>query len=207
MRLSFYEVQTKHGLILYPRSIKWTDVYRDEFIPFARQGGIEWKDTAPERTISEEVEHGEGSIATWYRGRKRALEDLALFYLEPGKHFRFKSRQKHSAYKECHECQSLRLTIARSIAQADPPSVIHSKQLDYQRHLQWMYRQRDALERITQLATNEKFIVEVSDKMGDGCIYIPTNGHRVDSRNTSLWQFRVTYPLALPSLLLLSIST
>ena len=84
------------------------------------------------------------------------------------------------------------MDVADAIARRLPPASIRELELLFAEHLQWMYRQRNKLEIITQMATNERYTVENSDKCGDGCLYLPSNGHRVSGANTSLWQFRVS---------------
>ena len=86
----------------------------------------------------------------------------------------------------------LRMAVSNGIARGLPPSEILVLQHKQSAHLQWMYRQRNKLEEITQMATNENYTVENSDKCGDGSLNLPTNGYRVSSANTSLWQFRVS---------------
>ena len=59
----------------------------------------------------------EGSISTFYAGKRSALQQLAIEKLGlQAKPFKFKSRKKHSAYKECTECQTKRLAIRAAIA-------------------------------------------------------------------------------------------
>ena len=64
---------------------------------------------------------GVGSMSTFYHGKKAALRLLALEKLGNGSApFKFKSRAKHSMYKECHECQTKRLAIQRAIKYVQP---------------------------------------------------------------------------------------
>ena len=193
-RLQFYEILPKLGVILHPRALNWSNVYADEFIPYVRSCGLAWKEPPMNGTADQlQADEGtSGSTATWYRGRAAALQQLADEKLPPGDKFNFKSRQKHSAYKECHTCQVKRAAVARAIALRLPPAIIMAEEREYARHLQWMYMQRNKLEIITQMATNERYSVENSDKCGDGSLHLPSNGHRVSSANTSLWQFRVS---------------
>ena len=68
-------------------------------------------------TDANEVEaSGVGSLSTFYHGKRNALKFLAEEKLGKGATpFKFKSRAKHSAYKECHDCQTKRLAVARAI--------------------------------------------------------------------------------------------
>ena len=184
----YYEVLTKEGLILYPRSIHWKNVYKHEFVPYMHLCGIPWRE-ADDEEDAEEVNvdsSASGSISVWYKGREKALKQLGEEKLGEGKCFKFKSRVKHSAYKECTDCQRLRLAIQLAIEQRLSISRIKQLQEEYASHLQWMMRQRRELERIVQMATNERMLVENSDKCGDSCLHCPTPGGRVCSANTSL---------------------
>ena len=191
IRLGYYEMVTKEGLILYPRDVHWRKVYRDEFLPYMHLCGYHWRldNECEQDSMTEAV--AKGSISVWYKGRERALQQLGDKHLE-GKRFVFKSRAKHSAYKECTECQRLRLAIQDAIARHQPPARV--RELDQERaaHLQWMIRQRQELERLVQMATNERMLVENSDKCGDSCLHCPTPGGRVCSANTSLWQYKIS---------------
>ena len=51
VRLSYYEMITAHGYILYPRDIIWQDVYAIEFVPEMRMLGHNWKDPMPREKI------------------------------------------------------------------------------------------------------------------------------------------------------------
>ena len=100
-RLTYYEMITARGLILHPREVEWKTVYADEFVPEMRLLGHPWKDPDAE----DHEDHEYGSQATWYAGRSEALQLLAQEKLgADSKPFTFKSRAKHSAYKECHDC-------------------------------------------------------------------------------------------------------
>lgn len=122
---------------------------------------------------------------------RNALRQHGEEKLGPGMSFKFKSRVKHSAYKECNECQEKRLRIRDAIKDGLPPSLIREYQRDYASHLQWMLKQRDCLERLLGMGTNEKMIVEQSDKCGDQCLYIPGNSGRAASSNTSRFQYKI----------------
>ena len=89
---------------------------------------------------------------------------------------RFKSRAKHSAYKECTECQKRRLAVAAAIKRRAPANEIQALKDEYASHLQWMMKQRRRLEQITHMANHEGMIVECSDKCGDDCLYVPADG-------------------------------
>eukprot|EP00966_Prymnesium_polylepis_P303289 7005826-Prymnesium_polylepis.1 len=60
---------------------------------------------------------------------------------EDAKPFKFISRAKHSAYKECHICQSLRLDVSAASKRGAPPDEIHRLKGLYADHLQWMIKQ------------------------------------------------------------------
>ena len=64
---------------------------------------------------------GVGSMSTFYHGKRAALRQLAEEKLGKGSApFKFKSRAKHSMYKECHECQTKRLAVQRAIKYVRP---------------------------------------------------------------------------------------
>lgn len=121
-----------------------------------------------------------------------ALQQHGEEKLGPGKTFIFKSRQKHSAYKECDECQTKRLRVRRAIQEGQPPSTVKQLQREYADHIQWMLGQRDCLERILMMATNERCVVEQSDKCGDYCLHLPGSGGREASSNTALYKYKVS---------------
>ena len=198
-RLQYYEFRTKRGVIAHPRAIHWGNVYRHEFVPFMWICGHSWK--AAEQDVEAgngaPVEgeagsaSGKGSRATWYKGRSRALQRLGDERLG-GQAFRFISRQRHSAYKECAQCQKLRLAVEEAISDRKPPDVIRALQADYSAHLQWMMKQRHVLEKITQNAAHERFVVCNSDKCGDSCLQLPCGpGVRSSSANVGLWKFKL----------------
>lgn len=184
---------TGSGLILHPRDINWRAVYTEEFVPFMKAMNINWRSSADDDTVGDAGDQqSKGSSSTWYHGRALALKQLGEERLGKGLSFQLKSRAKHSAYKECHECQKLRLEVKEAIRRRELPSVIKMKEAAYKEHLQWMLRQRARLEVITQTASNERNIVENSDKCGDYCLHIPSAGVRINSRNTSLWKYGVS---------------
>ena len=93
----------------------------------------------------QQCEDCEGSLATWYRGRTLALSQLGEDKLGAGHRFVLKSRQKHSAYKECYDCQTKRLAIAKAIADCLPLAEIQRAQKDFADHIQWFMKQRHVL--------------------------------------------------------------
>ena len=199
-RLGYYETITKNSTILYPRSVLWKSVYADEFVPEMRGLGLPWK--KPKHGVGADGEEdgsgqdGEdgmgGSMATWYDGRQAALMSLAQQRMGLGsKPFTFKSRAKHSAYKECDTCQKGRLGIAEAIRLNLGPDEIRRRKDKLASHLQWMYRQRAELERITQMGDHERCLVENSDKCGDHCLYIPSSA-RAASANVSKYRYRLS---------------
>ena len=185
-RLGYYEMITARGIILHPRSMEWKTVYAKEFVPEMQLLGHPWKDPHAE---TDDLAHG--SIATWYQGRTEALQVLATQKLGPGSQpFKFKSRQKHSAYKECTDCQTLRLAVSEAIKRRAPSNEIYALKEDYASHLQWMLKQRASMDQMTQLAGHEGYIVENSDKCGDDCLYLP-NSNRASSSNMSKYKYRL----------------
>ena len=135
-----------------------------------------------------------GSEATWYRGKACALVQLAADKFGPESlPFKFKSRAKHSAYKEGECCKSrqgkLRSCLIRERA---PPQQIKEAERELSEHLQWMLLQRRCLERITHMAANERMIVENSDKCGDGCLHGPWGGGRLSGDNASRYRYRLS---------------
>ena len=159
-RLGYYEMVTKRGLILHPRDMIWKAVYAEEFVPEMRLLGHPWKlpDMCDECEGADEESNDDecGSRRTWYDGRAAALKHLAVQKLGPeSKAFEFKSRAKHSAYKECADCQEKRLAKRAAIRRGAAPDEIKRLDLDLTDHLQWMYKQRLKLEQITQMAGHE----------------------------------------------------
>ena len=189
-RLQYYEMRTKEGLIVHPRGVLWKSVYDDEFVPFMQLCGHDWK-----KSDAKKDDDGVGSEATWYSGRAAALVQLAKEKLDADSQtttFVLKSRAKHSAYKECHQCQTGRLAIQQAIKDRQPPHIIRGLQEDAATHLRWMYAQRFWVERLSQQYMHERKIVENSDKCGDGCIHLPGHGGRASSANTGNWQYKVS---------------
>lgn len=72
-----------------------------------------------------------------------------------------------------------------------PRDVVLERKRELSEHLQWMLRQRSALELITQRANHESFLVENSDKCGDSCLYLPSSS-RVSSDNVGKYQYRLS---------------
>jgi hypothetical protein len=195
-RLGYYEAITARGLILYPRDTEWAAVYADEFVPEMRLLGHHWKLPKARAGGDEPGEadagDGKGSMGSWYAGRAEALQELAEEKLGPNSEpFKFKSRAKHSAYKECHDCQTKRLAIRDAIRRGASPDEIRLLKEDYANHLQWMIKQRRKQDSIIQMATHEQMIVENSDKCGDDCFYLP-NASRASSRNVSKYKYRLS---------------
>lgn len=71
-----------------------------------------------------------------------------------------------------------------------PDEILKAKR-EYAAHLQWMLKQRAVLQMITQKASNEKFLVENSDKCGDHCLYLPCSA-RISSDNVGKYCYRVS---------------
>ena len=78
-------------------------------------------------------------------GLSLALKQLGDEKLGVGLTFVLKSRQKHSAYKECFDCQTKRLAIAKAIADRPPLAEIQQRQKDLADHVQWFMQQRRVL--------------------------------------------------------------
>ena len=177
-----------------------SQVYTEEFVPEMRLLGYNWKlppQGSPDADqqddeLDEDDDGSEGSMPSWYRGRKEALRLLAIQKYGPNAApFQFKSRAKHSAYKECADCQTLRLAITEAIRRRESPDIIKARKQEYNNHLQVMYAQRRKLEQITQMAGHEGLIVENSDKCGDDCLYLP-NSSRASSANVSKYKYRLS---------------
>ena len=201
-RLQYYEVRTKKSLIVYPRSVCFEMMYDNEFVPEMRAIGVLWKTREPREqfalaggdgTVARDVGSGEGggSMTSWRRGQQLALQQLADEKVGPGSApFKFESRRKHSMYKECKDCQDLRLDYERAIKERAPKWVIDEKKDKQLQHLQKMYLQRAKMDQLIQLCHHEGFCVENSDKCGDGCLHQP-HMHRISSSNAGLYQFKV----------------
>ena len=143
-RLGYYEMITARGIILHPRSVEWKTVYAEEFVPEMWLLGHPWKDP-----YADNDDLAYGSITTWYQGRTEALEVLAYQKLGPGSApFKFKSREKHSAYKECTDCQTLRLAVSEAIKRRAPSDEIREFKEAYASHLQWMLKQRAVMDQM-----------------------------------------------------------
>ena len=200
-RLNYYEFITKKGTIMHPRGIIWRNVYEKEFVPEMRSLGHPWKlpaaasATEGRDQCSESHDRDDacsGSMSTWYDGKKAALVRLAQDYLgADSAPFKFVSRAKHSAYKECHLCQTGRLAIDEAIRLRFGPDVIAQRKANLASHLQWMYRQRETMERLIQMAGHEGCLAENSDKCGDHCLYLPASA-RASSANVSKFKYRLS---------------
>ena len=97
LRLDYYEciVASKpkcSGVIQHPHNVDWKLVYDEEFVPEMNLMGHNWrKSDGSEGTV--------GSRSSWYEGRTKALQQLAVDKLGPdAPPFVFQSRAKHSAY-------------------------------------------------------------------------------------------------------------
>jgi hypothetical protein len=113
LRLQYYEIRVSSRMIAYPADLCMADMYDNEFVPEMQLYGLEWKPYASAANRDEcgqcHEDEGDraakldgkvrGSRSTWYRGRDRALQDLAHEMIDSeAKPFMFKSRKKHSAY-------------------------------------------------------------------------------------------------------------
>ena len=123
-RLNYYELITKQGIIVHPRNVIWKDAYDNEFIPEMQLIGQYWR---PSHVNAADAAESKGTITTWYDGKHRALRQLGRDRLPEGQPFQLKSRAKHSAYKECADCQTKRLAVERAIRSNEPPDVIAAK--------------------------------------------------------------------------------
>ena len=201
IRLDYYEIITHCGIILYPRDIQWKDVYAEEFVAEMRLLGYAWKEPPSAETEQQNDEQTadpndhlsdeQGSIATWYAGRTTALRLKATEKLGQGRTLQLKSRKKHSAYKECDECQKARLDVREAISKNLGPDEINRRKETHRQHLMCIMAQRRKLEQITQMANHECLIVENSDKCGDDCLYLP-NSSRPTSANMSKYKYRLS---------------
>ena len=59
-RLLKFEVRTKQGLIVHPRDIMWSLVYREQFVPFMRLMGINW--ALPKRALPKRARRGDSTV-------------------------------------------------------------------------------------------------------------------------------------------------
>ena len=139
LRLRMFEFRHQLGVIAHPRDIGWGSWYVDQFIPEMRARGIPWiypseaedlkvaalKVDGQTSSSDSEVDGDDdisslgglkGSASTWRRGRQRALVQHSREKLDDcSQVFRLISREKHSAYKECHKCQTKRLAIEDAV--------------------------------------------------------------------------------------------
>ena len=218
IRLGYYEAVVESGFITHPREICFVDMYNDEFVPEMRLLGHNWKRAPQPKLAAAEVEGPEmaeegqlvdslcmdvspvssededdasGSRSTWYLGRNTALASLARQQIgEDAPPFKFKARANHSAYKECARCQTCRLSVQEGVQMKLSHNEIQRRKKAFRDHLQIMYGQRAALERLIQLNVSYKYLVENADKCGDQCLYLPAS-QRVSSENVSLYQYRI----------------
>ena len=213
-------VESRPPSIMHPRSVVWKTVYSDEFIPEVRLLGLAWKSPDSDGASGSCDEKEMGSMTTWTRGRTNALKELAQMHLPSDSGhaaFKFVSRADHSAYvslwltralpfpfyhliaspcptvwqKECSTCQQLRLQVEKAIRDKASPAMIRDFKLHYAQHLQWMLTQRAKFERMLQLSGNAGYVVLVSDKCGDSCLYLPAEG-RVAADNAGRYRYRIS---------------
>ena len=83
------------------------------------------------------------------------------------------------------------LAVADAIARRLTAAEIQRRRQDLAKHMQWMFTQRRCLERMIQLAGNEGFLVEASDKCGDSCLYLPAD-MRISSDNVGKYKYRLS---------------
>ena len=203
--LQFYEIHTKSLTIVYPRSVSFDTMYDDEFVPEMQAIDVPWKarekglqlclldgaDTglgAAETCADDSLG---GSMTTWRRGLTLALQALAHEKIDRNSApFKFESRKKHSAYKECQTCQDLRLEFEASIKLRMPKWAILEKKQAYSNHLQKMNEQRRRMDQIIQMCNHESIVVENSDKCGDSCLNVP-RFYRAGSSNIGLYQYKI----------------
>ena len=198
IQLGYYEMVVEKGIIVHPRDVNFSNMYDDHFVPEMKALGIEWK--LPEQGSTsahaeQELDCSDregGSRSSWYEGRRIALQTRAVDQYGAGHAaFKFLSRAKHSAYKECPDCQRLRLAVAEAIAKRMSAAEIRRRRQALADHIQWMILQRRCLDRMIQLSGNDGYLIEMSDKCGDSSLYLPAT-LRVSSDNASLYKYRLS---------------
>lgn len=83
------------------------------------------------------------------------------------------------------------MAVKDAISNKASPDTIAKLKAKYAEHLQWMMKQRAALEKITQKASHQSYLVENSDKCGDHCLYLPST-ERVSSANMGKYRYRLS---------------
>lgn len=96
-----------------------------------------------------------------------------------------------SPQKECPTCQDLRLKVKEAISKNYECTEIYKRKQAYAEHLQWMLKQRAALQTITHKSSHEKYLVENADKCGDHCLYLPSS-QRVSGDNAGKYRYRLS---------------
>ena len=206
IRLGWYERIVAKGVIQHPRGICFSDVYESEFVTEMRILGCHWKlpskiakaktaqpkgsNSDSEADADDTDDPGKGSRATWYKGRNMALAELGAMYNDDKKPFRLVSRKNHSAYKECADCQRLRLAIEEALKLKRSHSVVTERKALLTEHLAIVYKDRATLDRIILSSQSEGYVMENADKCGDQCLYLPSS-QRISADNVSRYQYRV----------------
>ena len=92
-----------------------------------------------------------GSKSSWYRARNVALKRFAeTTYGQGAEPCKLVSRKKHSAYKECVECQTNRIGKADAIRTGATYEVINGWTQKQAAHVKWFRDQRYAMEAFRQ---------------------------------------------------------
>jgi len=133
-----------------------------------------------------------GSKSTWYRSRNTALARYSAEHYQAGAPpFVLVSRAKHSAYKQCVDCQDNERGKIDAIAANETFAMINSWTVKQQVHVAWILGQRFALEAWRQQSLRDLVVMfEQSDKCGDSCLFCPGGG-RVSGNNSGKYQLHI----------------
>ena len=201
-----FDNTTKRGHLIYDVR-NWSTTYEDEFIPTMKTLGFSWRsqsraldengtlqhDLEGDHSSSEFEQPDEyGSKSTWYRARNIGLQRFAdKTYGLGGARFKLFSRAKHSAYKECTECQANRIGKADAIRNGEPFEIIDGWTAKQAAHVRWFKDQRYAMEAFRQAGGRGNWLVfEQADKCGDSSLYLPGSG-RISSKNAGKYTYHV----------------
>jgi hypothetical protein len=204
---SCFDNTTKRGWLIYDVR-NWRTTYEDEFIPTMKSLGFSWRSTskmlegngAVQDDLEGDVSATEsgmnddyGSKSSWYRARNVALKRFAeKTYTEGADPFKLASRKKHSAYKECTECQTNRIGKADAIRTGESYEVINEWTQKQAAHVTWFRDQRYAMEAFRQAGGRGNWLsFEQADKCGDSCLYLPGSG-RINSSNAGKYSYHVS---------------
>lgn len=159
-RLSCYEAMPHQPGTINADHCVWDTIYEEEYLPEMAIAGVPG-----------------GSLSTWKEGKARALQQFAdLTYGDElnGRPCVLKMRSSHSAFKECTDCQDLRLMYRNALRNRVGTWRIEEIKAEIQRHRRWWMEQRQELERLRLKGGRWDILFTQSDGCGEDCLNQPS---------------------------------